>query len=54
MEEQFDIRQNANYITDKEYEVKLRPLAFHDFSGQPRIIDNLSVFVKAAKLRGDA
>jgi len=54
MEEQFDIRQNANYITDKEYEVKLRPLAFHDFSGQPRIIDNLSVFVKAAKLRGEA
>lgn len=54
MEEKFDIRQNANIITDKEYEVKLRPLAFHDFSGQPRIIDNLSVFVKAAKLRGEA
>jgi holliday junction DNA helicase RuvB len=54
MEEKFDIRQNSNIVTDKEYEIKLRPLAFDDFSGQPRIIENLKVFVAAARMRGEA
>ena len=39
---------------DKEYEKKLRPLEFDDFSGQTKIIQNLKVFVEAAKLRGEA
>ena len=39
---------------EKEFEKQLRPLAFDDFSGQNNIVENLRVFVKAAKLRGEA
>jgi holliday junction DNA helicase RuvB len=39
---------------DKEYENNVRPAAIDDFSGQPQIIENLLVFIKAAKMRGDA
>ena len=53
MDESFDIRQNATIISDKEYENKLRPLAFDDFNGQARILENLKVFVQAAKMRGE-
>lgn len=40
--------------TDKELEVKLRPLNFNDFAGQNRIVENLKVFVSAAKQRKEA
>jgi Holliday junction DNA helicase RuvB len=40
--------------TDRDLERVLRPQAFEDFTGQQKILDNLSVFVKAAKLRGEA
>ncbi len=53
MDESFDIRQNATIISDKEYENKLRPLTFDDFNGQARILENLKVFVQAAKMRGE-
>jgi Holliday junction DNA helicase RuvB len=36
---------------DKEYERALRPLSFEDFTGQAKIIENLKVFVYAAKMR---
>jgi holliday junction DNA helicase RuvB len=39
---------------EKEYEKALRPLTFDDFKGQANIIDNLKIFVKAARLRGEA
>jgi Holliday junction DNA helicase RuvB len=39
---------------EKEVERALRPLSFEDFTGQLKIIDNLRVFVGAAKLRGEA
>lgn len=39
---------------EKEYEKALRPLSFDDFRGQTKIIDNLRVFVKAARLREEA
>jgi Holliday junction DNA helicase RuvB len=39
---------------EKEYERALRPLTFDDFKGQDNVIDNLQVFVKAAKLRNEA
>ncbi len=35
-------------------EQSLRPKALGDFSGQPKIVENLKVFISAAKLRGDA
>lgn len=40
--------------TEKEIEKKVRPIEFEDFSGQEKIVDNLKIFVKAAKMRGEA
>lgn len=53
MDGSFDIRQNASVVSDKEYENKLRPLSFDDFNGQTRILENLKIFVTAAKMRGE-
>src|SRR5687768_10445252 len=40
--------------TDKEIERALRPIVFDDFSGQESVVDNLRVFVAAAKQRQEA
>jgi len=39
---------------EKQVERALRPTALSDFSGQPQIVDNLKVFIQAAKLRDEA
>ena len=39
---------------EQQVEKALRPKSLEDFSGQPKIVDNLSVFIQAAKLRGEA
>ncbi|PRD56271.1 Holliday junction branch migration DNA helicase RuvB [Sphingobacterium gobiense] len=39
---------------DRDIERALRPQVFEDFTGQEKILENLSIFVKAAKLRGEA
>ncbi len=39
---------------EKEFENTIRPTEIDDFSGQPTIIENLRIFIKAAKMRGDA
>ena len=39
---------------DQEFERELRPQHFSDFTGQPKIIENLEVFVKAALMREEA
>ncbi len=39
---------------DKEFENNIRPAVIEDFSGQAQIIENLRIFIKAAKLRGEA
>jgi Holliday junction DNA helicase RuvB len=39
---------------EKEIERALRPLSFEDFTGQAPIVENLRVFVGAAKMRGEA
>ena len=39
---------------DKEFENNIRPREIIDFAGQSQIIDNLKIFIKAAKLRGEA
>lgn len=39
---------------EKEFENNIRPGIIEDFSGQPQIIDNLKIFIKAAKMRGEA
>src|SRR3978361_176502 len=45
---------NEAAVADKEFENKIRPAAIEDFSGQPQLIENLKVFIKAAKMRGEA
>jgi len=49
----FDIRQQIAE-KDKEVERALRPLVFADFNGQDKIVENLSVFVEAAKMRRES
>lgn len=38
---------------EKEFEKALRPLRFSDFTGQHKVVENIQVFVQAAKLRGE-
>jgi Holliday junction DNA helicase RuvB len=54
MEENFNIRKETIYITDREFEKQLRPSYFDDFKGQKQVIDNLIVFVTAARQRGES
>ena len=54
MNEHFDFRNESLSDSDKEIDKQLRPLEFDDFSGQSKIVENLKVFVKAAKMRGEA
>lgn len=51
---EFDIRDNTLKETDKEFERALRPLNFGDFQGQKKIVENLEIFVQAAKMRGES
>lgn len=54
MNDGFDIRNEADQPTDKELDKVLRPKSFDDFTGQGQVLENLEVFVKAAKLRQEA
>ncbi len=55
MEESFDIRtQQLGYSSEREYENAIRPLSFANFSGQDKVVQNLRVFVAAAKMRGES
>ncbi len=52
MDETFDIREQRN-LKEKDFENALRPLRFEDFSGQQKVVENLRVFVDAARYRGE-
>ncbi len=39
---------------EHEFENSIRPKQIAEFSGQPQAIENLKIFIKAAKLRGEA
>ncbi|MDE6197899.1 MAG: Holliday junction branch migration DNA helicase RuvB [Muribaculaceae bacterium] len=52
--EDFDIRRQAVSASDAEIEKALRPGCFESFNGQEKIIENLRVFVQAAKMRSEA
>ena len=55
MEEDFDIRRDAaRSDSDNDFERALRPRRFDDFSGQDKVVENLRVFVQAARMRGEA
>jgi holliday junction DNA helicase RuvB len=54
MNENLDANNEKLTNTDKDYEKALRPIEFADFSGQESVVDNLRVFVLAAKQREEA
>ena len=54
MDDNLDIRGGLYTETERELDKKLRPLQFSDFRGQKQIVENLEVFVKAAKMRGES
>lgn len=51
-----DLDNRKDFLTpaDKEFENTIRPAHINDFSGQSQIIENLKIFIKAAKIRGEA
>ena len=49
----FNIREQITK-NDADIEKALRPLVFADFNGQGKIVENLSVFVEAAKMRAES
>ncbi len=50
----FNYRDEENFSGEEEIEQVLRPKKFTDFSGQPKVIDNLEIFVEAAKQRNES
>ena len=53
MTQDFDIREEHVSPSEREFENALRPPKFEDFSGQNKVVENLEVFVEAAKYRGE-
>jgi Holliday junction DNA helicase RuvB len=47
-------KQEALSAADKEFENKIRPSGMAEFTGQEQTIENLRIFIKAAKIRGEA
>jgi len=46
---------NDNFSSEEfDIEKNLRPLSFHDFSGQEQVLENLKIFVQAANRREEA
>jgi len=39
---------------EREFENNIRPAQISEFAGQDQLIENLRVFIKAAKMRGEA
>lgn len=54
MSEEFNIRNPKQSPSDIEIDQQLRPLTFDDFQGQKQILENLKIFVEAARMRGDS
>lgn len=53
MADDFDIRQSREGA-DSDFEKALRPGRFESFNGQEKIVENLRIFVAAARMRGEA
>lgn len=51
--ESFDIHSSKS-SKEQEFENALRPLSFKSFSGQDKVVENLQVFVTAARMRGES
>ncbi|MFT4679599.1 MAG: Holliday junction DNA helicase RuvB [Flavobacteriales bacterium] len=50
----FDFKEEASQASDKDIEKVLRPKQFEDFTGQQSVLDNLKIFVQAAKQREES
>ncbi|MDO9372975.1 MAG: Holliday junction branch migration DNA helicase RuvB [Bacteroidota bacterium] len=46
--------RESQSAAEKEFENNIRPSEMADFSGQPQTIENLRIFIRAAKMRGEA
>lgn len=51
-----NLSKDKEFLTaaDKEFENNIRPSHITDFAGQEQVIENLRIFIKAAKIRGEA
>jgi Holliday junction DNA helicase RuvB len=54
MSDTFNIRDEAENGQEKDLDRVLRPKTFDDFTGQRQVLENLEIFVKAAKLRSES
>jgi Holliday junction DNA helicase RuvB len=54
MVDDFEFREEQLSDKDQEIEARLRPQVFSDFDGQHKVVENLKVFVEAARLRDEA
>lgn len=54
MDENLNIRGNAFNENDKDFDKNVRPADFNDFAGQKKVVENLRIFVKAAKMRSES
>lgn len=52
--ESFDYRDEGQFSKEDDLDKALRPKMFDDFAGQSKVIENLEVFVKAAKQRNES
>lgn len=52
-DESFDYREEAAQNADQDFDKVLRPKKLSDFAGQPSVVENLEIFVKAATLRNE-
>jgi len=53
MNENLDPSSESLSPIERDIEKVLRPQAFDDFTGQEKVMENLKIFVQAAKLRGE-
>jgi len=51
-----NLNTNRDSLTsiDKDFENNIRPSHIEEFAGQPQIIENIKIFIKAAKMRSEA
>lgn len=54
MNDHLDANTSRLSTAEKEYEKALRPLSFGEFTGQGKVVENLEIFVAAARQREDA
>jgi len=54
MAEHFEHQNNRFLEKDKELDNQLRPVSFTEFGGQQKVIENLRIFVRAARQRGES